>query len=413
MGVAGGDKDGTKPPTVADTGLQSIKIPAGCEGLQAEAELCTWGVICETIKDAQFPSCDYDCSTCTFSTSEEKEELEGDNDENAVENSEEDKFPGSCSILKSELRLCSWGPSCQTIRDAQYPECNYNCDTCTLESSQPQVSPVVADDNWGDVDSEDVEDGVPDVDSLNVWKPLPIPAAVEAEEEIPEECLQLDSEINLCSWGPSCKLIKDTQFPQCNYNCDTCELKSSGIEEEYNEDVTIIEDEHLEIDEGVDSEEDEKDDPVEPPPTAASTAQEELLNLWEEFRPTNHHCNSAVCQVETAAWGQRPPTSASTAESSDESDDEFTWSDFDTDKNNCTAVTGPGAGKTCKFPFKHDGVTYHSCAFLLLIENKNRSENEVVGWCSTKVDINGIHITGPSYDKWQNVGFCDESCFEE
>ena len=33
---------------------------------------------------------------------------------------------------------------------------------------------------------------------------------------------------DLCSWGPSCELVKDTQFPQCNYNCATCKLEGSG-----------------------------------------------------------------------------------------------------------------------------------------------------------------------------------------
>ena len=64
------------------------------------------------------------------------------------------------------------------------------------------MSPIIADDNWENVDNQQtgngISDFVSDVGSLNVWKPLPKPEAVEAEkdtEEIPEECFQLENEI--------------------------------------------------------------------------------------------------------------------------------------------------------------------------------------------------------------------------
>merc|ERR1719483_1318399 len=40
--TAGGEIQETEPPTIPSTGLISVNIPAGCEGLQAEAELCKW-----------------------------------------------------------------------------------------------------------------------------------------------------------------------------------------------------------------------------------------------------------------------------------------------------------------------------------------------------------------------------------
>ena len=60
---------------------------------------------------------------------------------------------------------------------------------------------MVADDNWGNIDTDNSEPGVSDVDGVNVWKPPPRPEAVEAEEDsddgIPEECYQLVDEIGV------------------------------------------------------------------------------------------------------------------------------------------------------------------------------------------------------------------------
>ena len=125
------------------------------------------------------------------------------------------------------------------------------------------------------------------------------------------------------------------------------------------------------------------------PPTAASVAEEELISLWEEFNPNNNF-GSVVSEVENSAWGQnlqRPQIAAVEADSDDskeeeESADGFTWADFDSSGNysankgpfenhpileskTCVAVSGPGAGKRCKFPFIHHGVTYKSCALLI------------------------------------------------
>ena len=38
--------------------------------------------------------------------------------------------------------------------------------------------------------------------------------------------------------------------------------------------------------------------------------------------------------------------------------------------------------------------------FLFRSDKEKSSSNSSIGWCSTKVDINRYHITGPSDDKW-------------
>jgi len=62
-----------------------LTIPQECTGLQAESELCTWGPICQTIKDGYFPNCGYDCNTCKFSSNgidTESNKQENDKQEN-------------------------------------------------------------------------------------------------------------------------------------------------------------------------------------------------------------------------------------------------------------------------------------------------------------------------------------------
>ena len=57
---------------------------------------------------------------------------------------------------------------------------------------------------------------------------------------------------------------------------------------------------------------------------------------------------------------------------------------------------GPSNGTTCVFPFTSSGMTYEACTMA----------SDVKPWCSTKVDENGVHVTGQG--KW---GYCDpEEC---
>merc|ERR1719219_778309 len=41
----------------------------------------------------------------------------------------------SCQVLVSDFELCKWGPSCATILREQFPDCDYDCATCTLKGS--------------------------------------------------------------------------------------------------------------------------------------------------------------------------------------------------------------------------------------------------------------------------------------
>lgn len=40
-------------------------------------------------------------------------------------------------------------------------------------------------------------------------------------------CASLES-LNLCSWGPSCQAVVNEVYPNCNYNCTSCEINQPG-----------------------------------------------------------------------------------------------------------------------------------------------------------------------------------------
>merc|ERR1712038_2038170 len=48
----------------------------------------------------------------------------------------------SCQVLVSDFELCKWGPSCATILREQFPDCDYDCATCTLNGSSQDSSIV-------------------------------------------------------------------------------------------------------------------------------------------------------------------------------------------------------------------------------------------------------------------------------
>ena len=56
-------------------------------------------------------------------------------------------------------------------------------------------------------------------------------------------------------------------------------------------------------------------------------------------------------------------------------------------------MDGPSNRTTCVFPFRLAGVTYEACTM----------DMDVKPWCSTKGDVNGLHISGA----W---GYCDLEC---
>ena len=79
------------------------------------------------------------------------------------------------------------------------------------------------------------------------------------------------------------------------------------------------------------------------------------------------------------------------------------------DDNNCKTTPfkddspAHSRGKPCIFPFKayidKEKRTFHGCTMELCGENCSRY------WCSTKVDDNGIHISGGG-----NWGYCNTKC---
>ena len=63
----------------------------------------------------------------------------------------------------------------------------------------------------------------------------------------------------------------------------------------------------------------------------------------------------------------------------------------------CQTKSGPSPNKPCIFPFMWRGETYNECP----IDPDDSNQR----WCSTKVDLNGKHITGEGH--W---GHCNSKC---
>ena len=68
-------------------------------------------------------------------------------------------------------------------------------------------------------------------------------------------------------------------------------------------------------------------------------------------------------------------------------------------KLSCTTTTGPGANKSCVFPFKFRSVTYNNCT------TATNNPDDTKAWCSTKVDEFGNHVGGQG-----NWGHCEPKC---
>merc|ERR1719327_1455798 len=281
---------------------------------------------------------------------------------------------------------------CKTCSCVTSLGCHYNCDKCLGNNSEPALvdPPVII----SLVDEDLIEDeegegssstsplapvgGVPSLggeDGAGLLFPLPGGGHLEEAEDLENSvdsddyseettgdvgpsdpnviqagssCHVLVSDFELCKWGPSCATILREQFPDCDYDCATCTLKGSS------QDSSIIEVEAVE---------------------------------------------------EAAADGGPPPIAAVVAEG-EEDEGPWTWA---TDGPACVAIGGEGAGSDCRFPFTYEGVVYKGCAY-----KPGGSTAPVppgsLGWCSTKRDINGIHINGPAGNPWKYVGFCDNSC---
>ena len=65
----------------------------------------------------------------------------------------------------------------------------------------------------------------------------------------------------------------------------------------------------------------------------------------------------------------------------------------------CLTMSGPSSGMKCIFPFTWRGETYDACTR----EASTASNGDP--WCSTKVDDDGVHISGQG-----NWGGCSQAC---
>ena len=63
----------------------------------------------------------------------------------------------------------------------------------------------------------------------------------------------------------------------------------------------------------------------------------------------------------------------------------------------CSTISGPSANQKCVLPFKFDGKIYNKCP----IDPEDSTKN----WCSTKVDVNGVHVP-----KIGAYGHCGPNC---
>jgi len=211
-------------------------------------------------------------------------------------------------------------------------------------------------------------------------------------------CQVLVSDFELCKWGPSCATILREQFSHCDYGCATCTLHGSHGEES----VDVVEvDQVVQVGQEAGG--------AVPPPISAITADPDDGDFVGQVDGNTVWQLLASVQREDFIRPpsfSRPPTSPVLAEEEDEDDGPWTW---ETDGPGCIAVGGKAAGSQCRFPFTYEGVVYKGCAY-----HPGGSFAPVppgsLGWCSTKRDINGIHVNGPSGNPWKYVGFCDNSC---
>ena len=76
------------------------------------------------------------------------------------------------------------------------------------------------------------------------------------------------------------------------------------------------------------------------------------------------------------------------------------WGECPDTCDTCSAVSGPGAGAACVFPFTWNSVTHDTCA-----PWEWGGEGEGQLWCSTLTDTGGDHVAGGG-----NYGFCSDTC---
>jgi len=223
-------------------------------------------------------------------------------------------------------------------------------------------------------DAEDLVDSIdPDQIAIPVDSVVEVGGVSSVVQGGSANCQALVTDLDLCSWGPSCATILREQFPYCPYDCATCTLNSADQEV-----VVVV----------------EASEPL-PPPVSPIV------------------CDLAECDTDT--WGQDIPTNLAggvdlggLSKDGGEQDAGHAWT-WESDGPSCEAVGGPAAGATCKFPFTYEGVAYYGCSYIPMGSGAP-VPGDFQGWCSTKRDINGLHVSGPTGDHWKYVGFCDNRC---
>jgi len=96
--------------------------------------------------------------------------------------------------------------------------CQYNCDKCENRDSTGTLDTIDDNQDSGDETSDS---------SLSSPSSPSAPASATAVVA-GDGCEALkSSQLELCLWGPSCKSIVSNLFPNCNYNCNTCQLLPS------------------------------------------------------------------------------------------------------------------------------------------------------------------------------------------
>merc|ERR550519_1320854 len=326
---------------------------------------------------------------------------------------------------------------CKTCSCVTSLGCHYNCDKCQATDNQevePPVIVAVGDLNDGDGEGSPVlapVGGAPSSgggeDGAGLLFPLPGGGNLEDAEDLedsvdPEDnaediseagdlgpsdpniiqggssCQVLVSDFELCKWGPSCATILREQFSHCDYDCATCTLHGSSGQG-VNEEVEVVEvDQVGQVGQQAGGA---------PPAISAVIADPDDENFVIQVDGNTVWQLLASAQNTDEDFIRPPPFSPVLAEEGDgDNAGPWTWT---TDGPGCIAVGGEAKGSQCRFPFTYEGVVYQGCAY-----KPGGSSAPVppgsLGWCSTKRDINGIHVNGPSGSPWKYVGFCDNSC---
>merc|ERR1712203_1255271 len=124
------------------------------------------------------------------------------------------------------------------------------------------------------------------------------------------------------------------------------------------------------------------------PPASIQNASDHLLPGSHCFCPFTYNgveyyrCTYADSPTPWCATMVDPNNTVVTNRWGDCSTSQFSNCPEDTpDLSSCTAESGA----SCIFPFRHEGITYNSCASTDLLSS---------AWCSTSTHENGTHILG-------------------